>query len=116
MPYTIYHNPRCSKSRQALELMRKSGIQPAVIDYLKSPPDEIMLGILCTSLGGDPRVMVRFDEAEAKALALSENDKRPRREWLQLLAERPKLIQRPIVTGIGKAVIARPPEKVLELL
>lgn len=115
-PITIYHNPRCSKSRATLQLIHDAGLNPTVVDYLKTPPSVAELDMLCTALGGEPTQMVRFNEKEAKDLGLKKTDMRMRADWLNLLAENPRLIERPIVLCGEKAVLGRPPENVKELL
>jgi len=112
----IYHNPRCSKSRQALALLEESGVSPEVVEYLKTPPTAAELKTLHAALGGDVRAMIRFKEDEAKAQGLKATDERPDAEWLQILADSPGLLERPIVVSGDEARIGRPPEQVLELL
>ncbi|TWT38430.1 arsenate reductase (glutaredoxin) [Blastopirellula retiformator] len=109
---TIYHNPRCQKSRQTLELLRSHGVEPQVIEYLKTPPDEKTLAKLVKQLGGDASSLVR--EKDLRKLGLP----RPAdsAEVVKTLAEHPALIERPIVVSGGKARLGRPPENVLELL
>jgi len=115
-PITIYHNARCSKSRATLQLLHDQGLNPTVVDYLQTPPSVAELDMLCTALGGEPTQMVRFNEQEAKDLGLKKTDTRMRADWLKLLAENPRLIERPIVLRGEHAVIGRPPENVKELL
>ncbi len=113
---TLYHNPRCSKSRQTLQLLTDRGLAPEVVRYLETPPDAAELEGLCAALGIEPTGLVRFKEDTARALGLSPRDDRPRAEWLRLLAENPVLIERPIVVVGTRAAIGRPPEAVLPLL
>lgn len=113
---TIYHNPRCSKSRQTLSLIEASGQSPDIVEYLKVPPSVETLGTLIDHLGCAPTDIIRFKESLAAELGISETDDRSRSDWLQLLADNPKLIERPIVTRGGRAVIGRPPENVQALL
>jgi arsenate reductase len=115
-PITLYHNPRCAKSRATLKLLQDEGMNPTIVEYLKTPLELAELDMLCTALGGDATQMVRFNEPEAKAMKLKPEDTRLRADWLQILADNPKLLQRPIVLRGEKAVIGRPPEKVRELL
>ena len=115
-PITIYHNPRCSKSRATLQRIEDRGLHPTIVEYLKTPPTVAELDMLCTALGVDPAEMVRFNEQEAKDLGLKKTDTRLRADWLNLLAEYPRLIERPIVLRGEKAVIGRPPENVEALL
>ncbi|MFZ4539106.1 arsenate reductase (glutaredoxin) [Propionivibrio sp.] len=110
----IYHNPRCSKSRAACELIAAKGIDAEVIDYLRTPPNKEELRGLLTKLGIKPAELVRRGEEVFKELyagkTMSDED------WLEALAAHPILIERPIVVCGAKAVIGRPTEKVLELL
>lgn len=112
----IYHNPRCSKSRQALALLRQQGQEPEVVLYLKDPPGMAELEEICRFLGVEPQQIVRSKERRWRELGLSIDEPRDRDEWLQLLVDNPALIERPIVVRNGRAVIGRPPERVLELL
>lgn len=114
--FVIYHNPRCSKSRETLQLIRDAGVEPQVVEYLKDPPDAATLEGLCRKLGLEPQALVRFKEEEAKSLKLTPKDQRPRTEWLRLLAAHPVLIERPIVVRGAQARLGRPPEAVKELL
>lgn len=116
LPITIYHNPRCSKSRETLAILESEGRKPAVVEYLKTPLDVAELDMLCTALGGDPTQMVRFKEPEAREMKLKAEDSRPRADWIEILAENPRLLERPIVLMGERAIIGRPPEKVRELL
>jgi len=110
----IYHNPRCSKSRSALAILEEKGIAPEVIDYLKVPPSKIELRNILKKLDMKPEEIVRKSEDVYKNLfqgkVLSDD------EWLDALVENPILIERPIVQVAERAVIGRPPERVLELL
>lgn len=115
MTVTIYHNPRCSKSRQTLELLRGKGLEPNIIEYLKNPPDKSeMTGILAL-LGMGPRDLMRKKEAEYKANGLDVPDLSDE-QLLDALIEHPVLIERPIVLVNGKAAVGRPPENVLKIL
>ena len=111
----IYHNPRCSKSRQALELLRGRGVEPEVIEYLKSPPNEATLTRLLKQLGIGPRDLLRTKEPEYKALGLADAGLDDA-ALIRAMVRHPKLIERPIVVEGRRAVLGRPPEKVLELL
>ena len=111
---TIYHNARCRKSRETLALIREAGIEPTIIDYLKTPPTPKQLENLIQKLSLSPEQLVRKNEKVYK-----ENFKGKtitRQEWLETLAANPVLIERPIVVHNDKAVIGRPPENVKELL
>ncbi len=110
----IYHNPRCSKSRATLELLRTHGIEPEIIEYLKTPPPTKDLQALLAKLGLQARDIVRTGEAEFKEarVDLSAADDET---ILALISSHPKLLQRPIVETERAARIGRPPEQVLEL-
>lgn len=108
------HNPRCSKSRAALDLVRCAGIELPVREYLHEPLSVAELRRIVTMLGVRPIEIVRRGEAQYKQLGLS--DATPDDEVLQAMAEHPILIERPIVVRGGRAVVGRPPETVLEIL
>lgn len=112
----LYHNPRCSKSRQALALLEARGLAPEIIRYLETPPDVATLDAVCKALSLEPSALVRFKDDTARDLGLKADDVRPRAEWLALLAASPALIERPILVVGARAVIGRPPEAVLSLL
>ena len=111
---TIYHNPRCSKSRDALAIIKEQGIEPNIIEYLKTPPTKEELRSILKKLGMKPEQLVRKGEDIYKDqfAGKSFNDG----QWLDMLAKNPILIERPIVVRGDYAVIGRPPEKVRELL
>ena len=112
---TIYHNPRCSKSRQTLELLQENNISPEIILYLEKSPSKAELTALLEKLGMTARELVRTSEDAYKQLGLAD----PNIDETQLIdamCNHPKLIQRPIVVAGNKAVIGRPPENVLTLL
>ncbi|MGE4500197.1 MAG: arsenate reductase (glutaredoxin) [Hydrogenovibrio sp.] len=112
----IYHNPRCSKSRQTRTLLEENGFEIEEVRYLDTPPTVETLDTLCDLLGVAPTEIVRTGEAEFNALGLSLKDNATNRQaWLEILHQHPKLIQRPIVRIGDKAVIGRPPENVLSL-
>lgn len=112
----IYHNPRCSKSRETLALLTERGQKPEVIEYLKTPPSAAELDQICQMLNLEPTALIRIKEDQFKALGLSLKDQRSRQEWLELLVDNPALLERPIVVKDGKAALGRPPENVLALL
>lgn len=112
----LYHNPRCSKSRQTLQLLMDHGVEPEIILYLESPPSSSTLDALCKALGKAPQDIIRFKESVAKELGISAKDERPRAEWLKLMSENPALIERPIAVKGKQAALGRPPEDVLQLL
>lgn len=111
----IYHNPRCSKSRATLKLIRERGIEPRIVEYLKDPPDRDTLSRLLGMLGMGPHDLIRVNED-----AYEENDIASRKAKPTALVDamiaHPILIERPIVVRGNKARIGRPPEKVLEIL
>lgn len=111
----ILHNPRCSKSRAALALLQEKGIPVEEIRYLETPPSEDFLDELLNRLDLAPDAIVRKKEKEYKQLGLQDKQL-TRDQWLKILHQHPRLIERPIVIYKGRAVVARPPEKVLELL
>ena len=115
MPITIYHNPKCSKSRQTLELLKQNGITPTLIEYLKTPPTAETLKAILAQLGLAPRDLLRKKEAiyaehGLDDPSLSDND------LIASMTRHPILIERPIVLANGKAALGRPPEQVLDIL
>ncbi|OSM01534.1 arsenate reductase (glutaredoxin) [Magnetofaba australis] len=116
MSVTIYHNPRCSKSRQTLQLLQERDEEITVVEYLKTPLDRAGLEQALTMLGEeDPRAMMRVKEAEYKEQGLGDAAV-TREQLLDAMAATPKLMERPLVVKDGKAALGRPPEKVLEIL
>jgi len=115
MTLKIYHNPRCRKSREALELLNKKGLKPEVIEYLKTPPSPRELDGILKKLHMEPQEIVRTKEEVYQDLHLSKKQM-DRKDWIQVLVKNPILIERPIVVHGGKAALGRPPEKVLEVL
>lgn len=115
MSITIYHNPRCSKSRQTLELLRERGIEPVIVEYLKTPPSAHELERILALLGLEPRQLMRRGESEYKANGLDDLGL-PRQALVQAMVDHPILIERPIVLANGKAALGRPPEAVLAIL
>ena len=113
MNATIYHNPRCSKSRATLELLRRNGIEPAIVEYLKTPPSRDELESLVASLGGKVRDIVRSGESVYGDLGLDAESTDD--VILDAIVDNPILLQRPIVSVDGRAAIGRPPENVLDL-
>ncbi|MEL7027884.1 MAG: arsenate reductase (glutaredoxin) [Pseudomonadota bacterium] len=112
---TIYHNPRCSKSRQTLALLRERGLEPTVVEYLKAPPSQSDLKRILKLLGVTPRELMRKKEAPYKDLALAD-ETLSQTALIRAMAENPILIERPIVVHGEKAALGRPPEAVLEIL
>ena len=115
-PVVIYHNPRCSKSRQTLELLRERGCQVEVIEYLVTPPTVAELESFCRRLGMQPLELMRRKEKLFTELGLSAEDTRSNQEWLKIMADNPILIERPIVVHAAQVALGRPPEKVLKIL
>lgn len=113
---TIYHNPRCSKSRQTLQILQDNGMDINEVRYLESPPTIEELNALCQAMNVEPQELIRTGEPLFKDLGLSIRDERSRMEWLSIMVENPKLIERPIVKVGDQVVIGRPPEKVLTIL
>lgn len=115
MTVTIYHNPRCSKSRQTLALLEEQGIAPSVVEYLKEPPTASTLDKILKRLGKEPRELMRQREEPYAALGLSD-PALSRKELIRAMVENPILIERPIVVSGEKAAVGRPPEAVLDIL
>jgi arsenate reductase len=115
MAVTIYHNPRCSKSRQTLELLRNRGVEPQIVEYLKTPPDAATLTHVLELLGMEPRDLIRTKEKEYKENGL-DDPSLSREALIAAMVAHPRLIERPIVVKDGRAALGRPPEQVLDLL
>lgn len=113
--FTIYHNPRCSKSRLTLELLKDKGIDPKVILYLETPPSEKELVLILKKLNMEARELLRKGEAEFKELKLSDSSK-SEEDLIKAMVHFPKLMERPIVIYGDRAVIGRPPENVLKII
>lgn len=111
----LYHNPRCSKSRAALDLLAAHGIQPQLVPYLEQPPSAASLRELLALLGLPARALLRTGEAEYAALGLADASLDDE-ALIAAMAAYPRLIERPIFVHAGRATIGRPPERVLELL
>jgi arsenate reductase (glutaredoxin) len=110
----IYHNLRCSKSREALELLQQRGITPRIIEYLKTPPTKAELRDLINKLGIKPEALLRKSEDVFKEKFAGRNLSDD--EWVAAMADNPVLIERAIVIRNDRAVVARPPERLAELL
>ncbi|MCH8981290.1 arsenate reductase (glutaredoxin) [candidate division KSB1 bacterium] len=115
MSVTLYHNPKCSKSRQTLELLKQNGITPTIIEYLKTPPTAETIKEILVQLGLAPRELMRKKEAVYAECglddpSLSDDD------LIDFMIQHPILIERPIVLANGKAALGRPPEQVLDIL
>ncbi|MFN4281080.1 MAG: arsenate reductase (glutaredoxin) [Alphaproteobacteria bacterium] len=113
MSVTIYHNPRCTKSRETLALLEKKGVKPTIVEYLKTPPSAAELKKLLAMMGKSPREAIRKGEAPYKDLNLAEASDA---ELIKAMTENPILIERPIVVKGAKAALGRPPESVLAIL
>jgi len=115
MSVSIFHNPRCSKSRAALTALEERGIGAEVVSYLETPPTENELAEIIRKLGIEARALIRFSESRAAELGISKNDERAEAEWIKLMLDNPILIERPIVITSDKAAIGRPLDNVLRL-
>lgn len=115
MAITIYHNPRCSKSRATLALLEGEGFELDIVEYLKTPPSKAELNRILDGLGMEPRDLMRKTEEPYKALDLDDVGK-SRDELIAAMLEHPILIERPIVAKSGKYALGRPPESVLDIL
>jgi arsenate reductase (glutaredoxin) len=113
MPVTIYHNPRCNTSRKTLALLREKGIEPTVIEYLKTPYTEAQLKALLTQMALPAKAIVRKKEAAAAGI---DPGKLGEDQLIAAMAKNPIIVERPIVTSDGKAALGRPPENVLKVL
>ncbi len=115
MTVTIWHNPRCSKSRQTLALLRERGVEPEIVEYLKTPPPADELEAVLEKLGMEPRDLMRRKEAAYREAGLDDPEL-GRRALVEAMAAHPVLIERPVVLAAGKAALGRPPESVLDIL
>jgi len=113
MSVTIYHNPRCSKSRQTLELIREKGVEPQIVEYLETPPSAAELKDILSKLGMSAVEIVRTKEAKEEGIDVTalDND-----ALIEALAAHPRAIERPIVVKDAKAVMGRPPQNVINLI
>ena len=112
---TIYFNPKCSKCRLSIEILEKEGQHAEVIEYLNTPPDAGTLESILDMLGMEPRDLIRKHEKEYAEAGL-DNPDLSREQLINAMIEHPRLIERPIVIKNGKAIIGRPPEKILDTL
>ena len=113
--YKIYHNPRCSKSRQTLGILRENGIEPEIVEYLKTPLQKKELQTISNAVGLRPASFVRKNENEYKENGIAEyldSDEK----IFQYIIKYPKIMERPIVVSNGKGIIGRPPSNVLDLI
>lgn len=115
MSVTIYHNPRCSKSRATLALLAEKGVEPEIIEYLQTPPSKEEMMRILDGLGMAPRDLMRKKEEPYKALNLGD-DSMGRDALIDAMLENPILMERPVVVKNGKYALGRPPENVLEIL
>lgn len=109
---TIWHNPRCSKSRDTLALLQQQGLEPTIVEYLKTPPSAAQIDAVLKMLGIEPRELMRKGEAEYADVPANAT----RQQLVDAMATTPKLIERPVVIHGKKAAIGRPPEAVLAIL
>ena len=115
MAVTIYHNPRCSKSRQTLQLLQDRGIEPEIVEYLKTPPSADQLDAVLAKLGIEPRALMRTKEAAYREAGMADQEL-SRRALIDLMVANPIVIERPIVVNGARAALGRPPESVLSIL
>ncbi len=113
---TIFHNQACSKSRGALEILEQRGVSPDVVRYLETPPDRATIERILDAIPDEPQALVRTDDDKFKALGIPKADVTTREQVIDVLLAHPEVMQRPVVFVGGRAVIARPSERVLELL
>ncbi len=114
-PVTLYHNPRCSKSRQALELLLSRNVAPKIVEYLETPPSIAELERILLLLAMDPRALMRKKESVYKQLGLDDKSLE-RRSLVQAMVEHPILMERPIAVTSTRAALGRPPENVLHVI
>jgi len=115
MSVTIYHNPRCSKSRASLAILEEHQVTSKIVEYLESPPDADELKRLLAMLGMSARELMRTGEAVYQTLGLADSS-HTEEELVEIMVANPILIERPIVVSGNKAVIGRPPEKIVDIL
>lgn len=115
MEIVIYHNPRCSKSRETLALLRQQGIEPTIIEYLQTPPNHQQLDSILRGLDMEPRALMRKNEDEYQELQLA-SESLSRDQLIESMINHPRLIERPIVVAGDQIAIGRPPESVLTIL
>lgn len=113
---TIYHNPRCSKSRNSLDILLENGYTVQEVKYLENPPSKNELADLCKKMNKTPFEIVRTGESLFKELGLSKTNDKSADEWMDILVKHPRLIERPIVKIGNKAVMGSPPENVLTIM
>ncbi|MGH8977756.1 MAG: arsenate reductase (glutaredoxin) [Acidimicrobiia bacterium] len=112
----IFHNPSCSKSRGALEILNEKGVDADIVKYLDTPPDRRMLERILDAIDDEPQALVRTGDPKFKAAGLTKADVTTREQVVDVLLAHPEVMERPVVFVGEKAVIARPSERVLEIL
>ena len=112
----IFHNPSCSKSRGALAILEEKGVDADIVRYLDTPPDRATLERILDAIDDEPIALVRTGDAKFKAAGLTKDDVQTRAQVIDVLLKHPEVMERPVVFVGKKAVIARPSERVLELL
>lgn len=112
----FYHNPRCRKSRETLKIAQEKNIKFEIVEYLNHPPDKQQLKMILKGLGKKPLEIMRTQEKVFKELKLSKKDERADDEWIDIMINNPKLIERPILIYENKVALGRPPESILEIL
>ena len=112
MSVTIYHNPKCSKSRQTLALLQEQGVQPRIVEYLDTPPSAAELDAILKKLGIEPKALLRKKEAKEEGVDPSLG----RKQLIAAMIKHPRVIERPIVVHGKRAALGRPPENVLDIL
>ena len=115
MAVTIYHNPRCSKSRATLALLQEKGVDLEIVEYLKTPPSKAEMKRILDGLGMEPRDLMRKKEEPYAALGLG-GDGHSRDQLIEAMLANPVLIERPVVVNKGRYALGRPPENVLEII
>lgn len=115
MAVTIYHNPRCSKSRRTLQLLRERGVRPRVVEYLKTPPSADEIEAILARLGMEPRALLRTKETAYREAGMAD-ESLSRRALIERMAAHPIVIERPIVVSGDRAALGRPPENVLAVV
>jgi len=113
---TIFHNPSCSKSRGALAILEERGVDMEVVKYLDTPPDRATVERILDAIDDEPAALVRTDDAKFRTAGLTKADVGTREQVIEVLLAHPEVMQRPVVLAGDRAVIARPSERVLELL
>lgn len=116
MKAIIYHNPRCSKSRQTLQILNDNKLETEIVLYKQAGVGKEVLTELLQKLGCKAQEIIRFKDAKTKALGITIKDSKTQEEWIELMQQNPEIIERPIVVVGNRAVMGRPPEKVLELI